>query len=598
MLAVVLAGAGVGTWLLLGGSEPELARGELFLEPATDPGLDAFTTSVATQPLTSLRPLPVEHAPRPGAAPTTPTEGEDPPAAALPGAEEADVTYVTAVEATRPGLYGGTRDSSSCDVEQLIAFLQANPAKASAFAGVFGMTPDQLPAYLRSLTPLLLRNDTRVTNHGFANGVATPRHAILQAGTAVLVDAQGIPRVRCACGNPLLPPRPTPTAPTTRGAPWPGFDLTQVITIINTTNINITEFVILDATSGGYLTRTPGAPTTGPIDQPILVDTLCDLYPEICRDDPTAIGVTLPPIRPDEPPLATGDVQITLRWDGPADLDLAVTSPLGDTVFHANPSSETGGYLDVDANPGCQDTMAAPVENVVWPEGAPDGTYLVEVILYDLCGAAPPVAFTLTANVNGQPAVLTPLGAGPLADAPASYVPAAFGPLAQAVGDAVSPSQPRLTFAVDKGPDPGSTYDPPPQAQPPPPSPPPPPTTDPTPPAPPGTGSTPPPSGGDPPPTAPGGSTPCDPATQPCPIYVCSGQETLRTGDYETFYGQRAPDGIGLLSACCPPGFPPGWADPSVCREDPEAGRRCTTHLREMRNRFPGLTLRSEDVCF
>jgi hypothetical protein len=77
--------------------------------------------------------------------------------------------------------------------------------------------------YIDSLTPVLLRSDTRVTNHGFRDGWATPYQAVLQAGTAVLVDNTGVPRARCACGNPLTPPQAVPTTPTYQGTPWPGF---------------------------------------------------------------------------------------------------------------------------------------------------------------------------------------------------------------------------------------------------------------------------------------------------------------------------------------------------------------------------------------
>lgn len=44
-----------------------------------------------------------------------------------------------------------------------------------------------------------------MTNHSLRNGVAAPFQAILQAGTAVLVDRYGTPVVRCFCGNPLKP---------------------------------------------------------------------------------------------------------------------------------------------------------------------------------------------------------------------------------------------------------------------------------------------------------------------------------------------------------------------------------------------------------
>jgi hypothetical protein len=42
-----------------------------------------------------------------------------------------------------------------------------------------------------------------VTNHAFLNGRVIAYQAILQAGTAVLVDKYGRPVARCRCGNPL-----------------------------------------------------------------------------------------------------------------------------------------------------------------------------------------------------------------------------------------------------------------------------------------------------------------------------------------------------------------------------------------------------------
>ncbi|MCW2631495.1 MAG: hypothetical protein JWR88_457, partial [Pseudonocardia sp.] len=71
------------------------------------------------------------------------------------------------------GLYGGTLSQSSCDPQKMLAFLQGNPDKAGAWAGVLGISPAEIPRYVADLTPLILRTDTAVTNHGFANGGAT-----------------------------------------------------------------------------------------------------------------------------------------------------------------------------------------------------------------------------------------------------------------------------------------------------------------------------------------------------------------------------------------------------------------------------------------
>lgn len=97
-----------------------------------------------------------------------------------------------------------------------------------------------------------------------------------------------------------------------------------------------------------------------------------------------------------------GNLQITLQWTGPADLDLHVTDPTGDEIYYRNPSSESGGQLDKDANAGCngvEDDDNA-VENVYWPpRTAPTGSYLIWVHTYDECGG--PLDWRLTVRRNG-----------------------------------------------------------------------------------------------------------------------------------------------------------------------------------------------------
>ncbi|MER6423935.1 DUF6777 domain-containing protein [Streptomyces sp. NPDC001137] len=106
-----------------------------------------------------------------------------------------------------PGLYGGTRKPTICDVEQLKAFLMdpRNHQKAQAWATALNITVDEIPGYLDRLTPVLLRHDTLVKNHDYKKGKAVPFDSLLQAGIAVLVDEQGLPAVKCSCGNPLRP---------------------------------------------------------------------------------------------------------------------------------------------------------------------------------------------------------------------------------------------------------------------------------------------------------------------------------------------------------------------------------------------------------
>jgi hypothetical protein len=160
----------------------------------------------------------------------------------------------------QPGLYGGTMDRSSCDKQQLISYLQTNTAKADAWASTLGIQVSQISTYVNSLTPVLLRSDTRVTNHGYVDGRATSFQTVLQAGTAVLVDDKGEPVTKCYCGNPLTPPIAYP--PVYYGPRWYGFNPQSLTVIVqNTTVVNI--FTLVDASTGQTFTTPAGSNGTG-----------------------------------------------------------------------------------------------------------------------------------------------------------------------------------------------------------------------------------------------------------------------------------------------------------------------------------------------
>jgi hypothetical protein len=161
--AALLVGGAVAAVLLLGGDEKASAQTIRF-QKATDPGPSPFTAPSDIRGSTSVK-LEI---------------GEGP--------------------------FGGTGSDLVCDRELLIRSLEARPERLREWARVVNIdpTPQAVAAYIRALTPVTLTRDTRVTNHTFENGQAVGYQAILQAGTAVLVDAQGIPRARCRCGNPLI----------------------------------------------------------------------------------------------------------------------------------------------------------------------------------------------------------------------------------------------------------------------------------------------------------------------------------------------------------------------------------------------------------
>ncbi|UUU30731.1 PASTA domain-containing protein [Streptomyces sp. CA-210063] len=105
------------------------------------------------------------------------------------------------------GLYGGSTEIDVCDPELLLQFLleAGNGRKKTAWAKALGIGAKNknVREYVKSLTPFVLANDTLVANHGYKKGEANRYDAVLEAGTAVLVDVFGVPRVKCNCGNPL-----------------------------------------------------------------------------------------------------------------------------------------------------------------------------------------------------------------------------------------------------------------------------------------------------------------------------------------------------------------------------------------------------------
>ena len=240
-VVVLLLGIGGGL-LIAGGGGDE--KSEVFLEPVNS-ATHAFTepagTDVSAMPATTT---------------TTP-----PTTSAQAG--------IPVVSGATAGLYGGSLNQASCDPEKLVTFLEQNPDKAAAWAGVVGIRPSDIRSYVATLTPVILRSDTRVTNHGWQNGRAVPIPAVLQAGTAVLVDRYGQPVAKCYCGNPLSPPSPV-SSPTYTGKPWPQFSPTT-ITVINQSTTVVNVFVVVDVQTGQEFGRPAG--TTGASDGPAPTDT-------------------------------------------------------------------------------------------------------------------------------------------------------------------------------------------------------------------------------------------------------------------------------------------------------------------------------------
>jgi hypothetical protein len=267
---------------------------EILLQPATGAGPDPYTA-------TTVRELSV---PAPGAA--------------LPGSGAAKAErglVVRTLSGATPGLYGGTRSAGSCDVERQLSLLGADPVKAAAFARGAGIGRPALAGFLRSLTPVVLRADTRVTSHGFRGGAARARQAVLQAGTAVLVDRHGEPRVRCACGNPLKAPVAVKGGVLRTGRSWAGFQPDRIVVVRPAAQV-LNSLVIVDVAQNIWIDRDAGSDGEH--------DRRPDILPPVAPDDVYVYPpVTASPVP--EPPGATG------RADDPGNTGTATatTDPAG-----------------------------------------------------------------------------------------------------------------------------------------------------------------------------------------------------------------------------------------------------------------------------
>lgn len=408
LVALLVVAALVGTYLVTSGGDDDGggAAQQIVLEPITQTLADDFAGNLDFQEFDGslARVLP-----------------DVPPL----GSGIASVLSARQVDGDEPGLYGGSQDVGTCDISQLVDFLTDpdNEEKAQAWADTQGIEVDEIEDFIDGLTPVRLRFDTRVTNHGFDedSGTAFEIQSVLEAGTAVLVDDTGVPRVKCNCGNPLAEPDDVGDLDDDEALDadalvqnlddaWDDFDPEQIVVV--EAGDTVDEFILVDIDTGDLFTRPVG--TDGEEDD-VVDDTgdLCDTFEEspTCAEPPddttttstTEAGDTT--TTTEQIDLGTGDVQVTLEWASSADLDLAVTDPTGETISFSNPGpSATGGSLDVDQGSPCGSDGDSGVENIFWPPGgAPAGAYVVTVTGFNVdnaaCGAG---AYVLTIRVAGQ----------------------------------------------------------------------------------------------------------------------------------------------------------------------------------------------------
>ena len=87
--------------------------------------------------------------------------------------------------------------------------------------------------------------------------------------------------------------------------------------------------------------------------------------------------------------IPSGEVQVTLYWNTPHDLDLIVTNPLGESIslHQTQEAANCGGIFGAESHGLCESTERPGIERVFWPaDSAMPGDYSVSVILEDACG--------------------------------------------------------------------------------------------------------------------------------------------------------------------------------------------------------------------
>ncbi|GAA4833611.1 hypothetical protein GCM10023201_22170 [Actinomycetospora corticicola] len=170
------------------------------------------------------------------------------------------------------GLYAQDPAAPACDTQALIAQLTADPAKAAAWGRPLNVEPGGINAFVTSLSAVTLRADTAVTEYGYADGAFQPYPAVLQAGTAVMVNSYGEPTVKCHNGNPLGAATSSNDTGRPVGPVWQGFATERTIritpapvaqrtlTVVNPTTNTQTPAPV--KTQPGPNTPNPAPPTT------------------------------------------------------------------------------------------------------------------------------------------------------------------------------------------------------------------------------------------------------------------------------------------------------------------------------------------------
>lgn len=282
LAVVLLAAAAFVAISVLGDDE---ASASVDLESVGDAGQDPFFSPIAPPPTATLSAFVADGPAVVGGSADPEGEGGDDPdgetdtddAESDDDAAGSDDGYRT-LDGSVPGLYGGTLNEAACDVDQLAGLLAEEEAKARAWADALEIDPADVATYIGDLTSVHLASDARVTTHGFRDGEATPREAIIQRGSAVLVDLHGVPRVNCYSGAPLSNPQNLADGESYTGDRWTAFDPAEV-TVIEGSATELGGFDLIDIATGELFNRPAGSSGDAdgaPVNRPATTDRLID----------------------------------------------------------------------------------------------------------------------------------------------------------------------------------------------------------------------------------------------------------------------------------------------------------------------------------
>lgn len=191
VVVAVLAGALVAVVASrdIDAGEDEAATVEVVLEPVDHVSEEPLTESVVSEGVVPAELQAFSTVEGPGARPSASSD-----------------VVISRVAGDRPGLYGSTAEGAVCDADALAVRILADEEVNRVWSGVMGVDPGDSAALITALTPVVLGRDTAVTNHGFGPDGAAPYQSVLQAGTPVMVDANGTPRPSAGVGTRCWPP--------------------------------------------------------------------------------------------------------------------------------------------------------------------------------------------------------------------------------------------------------------------------------------------------------------------------------------------------------------------------------------------------------